>query len=243
MAKIKKTTQPKKSVRKTVKNSVKKAVTPVVKTAGEAKKPVFNQLKKINLVPLVIFLIGVFILVFLFLFARKNLIVASINGQPLTRFEVIKTLEKQGGKQIVDNLVSEILLTQKAEKENIEVTDQEIEAEIKKIEKQLKEQNTDLATALAAQGWTQEDLEKNLEKDREFKLLLDKLFADKTKVTDKEVNKYLEENRASFPEGMTDKELKKSIREQLESQKLSSAAQELLGQLKEEANIKYYINY
>ena len=234
MAKIKKTSQPKKSVRKAVKK------TAPVKTITE---PTMNQLpeklQKLNLMPLAVFLVGVFILVALFLFARKNLIVATINGQPLTRFEVIKSLEKQGAKQVVDSLVSQTLLTQKAKQEKLEATTEEINTEINKIKKQLKDQGSNLETVLATQGMTQQDLEEQIQ----LRLLLDKLLAGKTKVTDKEINNYLEENRDSYPAEMTEPELKKTIGEQLENQKLSNAAQELLTKLKDEANIKYYINY
>lgn len=236
MAKIKKTTQPKRPVKKTVKKTVKKSVE--VKSQI-AFKQIKNLLARINLMPIALLLVGAFVLVVLFLYARKTLIVATINGQPLTRFEVIKALEQQGGKQTVDNLVSQALLMQKAKQEKITVTEEEIKNEIKKIEKVIKEQGTDLATVLATQGMTQKDLEK----ERKLPLILKKLLANKIKVTDKEVDKYLEENRDSFPENMTDKELKKTIREQLENQKLSNAAQELLTKLKQEAKIKYFINY
>lgn len=239
MAKIKKTTQPK-SVKKVVKKSVKKAVskTPEVKSQLPMAQ-IQGKLAKINLMPIAILLVGVFILTALFLFARKTLIVATINGTPLTRFEVIKALEKQGAKQVVDSLVSQTLLIQKAKQEKIETTPEEIASEIKKIEEQLKEQGSELNTVLATQGMTQKDLEEQIK----LRLLLDKLLAGKTKVTDKEVVDYLEQNRDSYPEEMTDKELKKTIREQLENQKLSTAAQELLTKLKEEAKINYFINY
>lgn len=247
MAKIKKTTQPKsvkKAVKKTVKKPLRKAVSKTAVKSAEIQsqlptESMQNKLNKINLMPLATLLVGVFIVTALFLYARKTLIVATINGQPLTRFEVIKALEKQGAKQVVDSLVSQTLLTQKAKQEKIEATTEEIASEIKKIEKQLKEQGSELNTVLATQGMTQKDLEEQIR----LRLLLDKLLAGKTKVTDKEVSDYLEQNRDSYPEEMTDSELKKTIREQLENQKLSNAAQELLTKLKEEAKINYFINY
>lgn len=239
MAKIKKTSQPKKSVKKAVKKTTVKKTAPVKPMAEPTMNQLSSQTPKLNLMPLAVFLVGVFILVALFLFARKTFIVASINGQPLTRFEVIEALEKQGAKQVVDSLISQTLLTQKAKQEKLEATSDEINIEIDKIKKQLKDQGSDLETVLATQGMTQQDLEEQIK----LRLLLDKLLAGKTKVTDKEINNYLEENRESYPAETTDAELKKTIREQLENQKLSTAAQELLTKLKDEANIKYYINY
>lgn len=244
MAKIKKTTQPKKSVKKVVKKMIKKSVKKAVSKTPEIKSQlpiaqVQEKLAKTNLMPIAVLLVGVFILTALFLFARKTLIVATINGQPLTRFEVIRTLEKQSAKQTTDSLISQILLLQKAKIEKVEASSEDIQNEITKIEKQLKQQGNDLETILATQGMTRKDLEEQIM----LRLLLDKLLANKIKVTDKEVNQYLNENRESYPEEMTDKELKKTIREQLENQKLSTAAQELLTKLKEEAKINYFINY
>ena len=85
--------------------------------------------------------------------------------------------------------------------------------------------------------------QKDLEEQIKLRLLLEKLLAGKTSVSNKEVDKYIADNRESYPEEMTEKELKTAAREQLENQKLSTAAQDLLAKLKEEASIKYFINY
>jgi len=198
-----------------------------------------KALQKVNLVPVAVLLVATFILVGGFLFLRKNLIVASVNGQPLTRFEVIKLLEKQSGKQIVDSLVSKILVQQEAARQKIDITAKEIGEEIAKIEKQLKGQGSDLTSVLSMQGMTRAELEEQIR----LRLVLERLMADKTKVTEKEVNDYIEANRANFPETLKEAELKKTVREQLAGQKLSTEAQKLLEKLKEGAKIKYYLTY
>jgi len=198
-----------------------------------------KQLQKINLVPVAVLLVAAFVLVAGFLFLRKNLIVASVNGQPLTRFEVIKLLEKQSGKQIVDSLVSKILVQQEAGRQKIVIADKEISEEIAKIEKQLKGQGSDLDSVLSMQGMTRAELEEQIR----LRLVLERLMADKTKVTEKEVTDYIEANRANFPETLKEAELKKTVREQLAGQKLSTEAQKLLEKLKEGAKIKYYLTY
>jgi hypothetical protein len=198
-----------------------------------------KQLQKINLVPVAVLLVAAFILVGGFLFLRKNLIVASINGQPLTRFEVIKLLEKQSGKQTVDSLVSKVLVQQEANRQKIVIEAEKISEEIKKIEDQLKGQGSDLESVLSMQGMTRAELEEQIS----LRLILERLMADKTKVTEKEVNDYIEANRANFPETLKGAELKKTVREQLAGQKLSTEAQKLLEKLKEAANIKYYLTY
>lgn len=198
-----------------------------------------QKLQKLNLVPVAVFLVAAFILVGGFLFLRKNLIIASINGQPLTRFEVIKLLEKQSGKQTVDSLVSKILVQQEARKQKIAVSPADIAAEIAKIEKQLKGQGSDLESVLSMQGMTRKDLEEQIS----LRLALEKLLGDKTKVTEKEVADYIKANEANFPETLKGAELQKTVREQLAGQKLSTEAQKLLESLKAGAKINYYLTY
>ena len=238
MAKIKKTPQPKKSVRKVVKKTVKVVEKKTV-VKNTQMQEYLAKLKKVNLLPIAILLTGIFILVALFIYVRKTIIVATINGQPISRFEVIKTLEQQGAKQVVDSLVSKNLLLQKAKQQKIEVTQEEIDKEIDKIKEQIKDQGQDLETVLATQGLTEKDLVEQIR----LRSVLEKLLADKIKVSDKEVQQYIEKNRESYPEEMKESELKKTVREQLENQKLSSSAQELLSELKTNASIKYYVTY
>lgn len=230
-----------------VKNTNKsKPKRPAVKKTAVKKTPsqtlVPPELKKdgrLNFLPIAVFMVSALILVSLFVYLRKTLIVASINGQPLTRFEVIKILEKQNGATVVDSLVSKMLLEQEGRQQKIVISESEIGAQIKKIEKQLKAQGSSLENALAMQGVTQTEVEDQIR----LRLILEKLLAGKTKVTDKEVNTYLVANRDSYPEDMSETKLKETVRQQLESQKLSTTAQKLLQELKNKAKIKYYLTY
>jgi len=229
----------KKSVVSKKEASKKSAVRPLSIASLLKGKELPKQLQKINLVPVAVFLVAAFILVRGFLFLRKNLIVASINGQPLNRFEVIKLLEKQGWKQTVESLVSKVLVQQEANRQEIVVEAEKIAEEIKKIEDQLKGQGSDLESVLSMQGMTRTELEEQIS----LRLILEKLMAGKTKVTEKEINDYIEANRANFPETLKGAELKKTVREQLAGQKLSTETQKLLEKLKEKAKIKYYFTY
>lgn len=174
------------------------------------------------------------------LFYFKGLFVAAlVNGQPILRLTIIKELEKQGGKQTLSSLVNQTLILQEAKKKNIEVNRKEIDEEAKQIEESLKQQGQDLNIALAMQGLTRQDFLMQLR----LKSLVEKLLADQTKVTDKEVSEYIEKNKETLPTNLKDDEIKKGVREQLKQQKIASASQAWLADLTKNAKINYFVNY
>src|SRR3989344_668284 len=62
------------------------------------------------------------------LYLSKGLFIAAIvNGKPVSRMALIKNLEKTGGKQALDSLVTQELIKQEARKENITVGDEDIQ--------------------------------------------------------------------------------------------------------------------
>lgn len=185
-------------------------------------------------IPLVVIIIAVV------LFYSKGLfVVALVNGQPITRLEVIKELEKQGGKQTLSSLINQTLILQEAKKKNIEVPQEEIDKSAKQIEDSLKTQGQNLETALMAQGMIKKDFLMQLK----LRSLVEKLLADQIKVTDKEVSDYIEKNKDTLPTDLKEDELKTGVREQLKQQKMASASQSWLANLTKSAKINYFVNY
>jgi len=173
-------------------------------------------------------------------FLLKGLFIAAlVNGEPISRLTVINELEKQSGKQALTSLVNQALIFQEAKKKKITVSQSEIDASLKQIEDSLKSQGQDLNTALAAQGMTTQDLMTQLK----LRSLVEKLLADKIKVTDTEISDYITKNKDTLPTNMTEAELRKNVEEQLKQQKLGSASQTWLDQLNKDAKINYFVNY
>ncbi len=170
---------------------------------------------------------------------RSLFIVALINGQPITRLHLIQELEKQGGKQILDGIVTKTLVLQKAKKQNISISEQEINGEIQKIEENLKAQNQKLEDILAYQNTTREELVEQIR----MQMILEKLVETNIEVSDEEVEEYLETNKDIFPEEMEPEEMKQTAREQLGQQKLNQEIQSLLELLRQEAQINYFVEF
>lgn len=180
------------------------------------------------------------LLVFLIAYLSKGLFVAaSVNGEAISRIAVIKVLEKQSGAMALENMITKELILQEAERRNIEVTEKDLENEIKSISDNLKTQGTTLEAAMEAQGMTREDLNDELR----VQIALRRMVENEVKVTDKEIAEFIIANDSQFAEGTTDEQKKKLARAQLQQEKSAQKTQELLANLQKKAKILRYAGY
>lgn len=180
------------------------------------------------------------VVVAVLLYTYKGLFVAAmVNGQPVSRLSVISQLEKQGGKQALSNVITEDLVMQEAQKRHITVSQSDIDGQIKKIEDSLKGQGVTLDDALAARGLTRQDLVDQIK----LQGLLDKMVGTNVKVTDDDVQAYIDKNQDSLPKDLSDDDLKKQVRQQLEQQQLQDKTQAFLSDLQKKASIQYFVSY
>jgi parvulin-like peptidyl-prolyl isomerase len=184
-------------------------------------------------------IIAVIIIIGALLFYCKSLfIAATINGSPISRLAVISELEKTSGKQVLDGIITKRLLSDAAKKQGVVITAEDLNAEIAKIEDQVKAQGGTLDDMLAAQGMTRKDLTEQITLQKE----LEKLLADKLTITDEEIAKFLVDNKVTVPKGEETK-YKDQVREQLRGQKLNETAKTYLDTLHADASIKYFVTY
>ncbi len=170
----------------------------------------------------------------------KGLVVAAVvNGNPIYRVNVVKETEKQAGKQTINNLVRNSLIEQEAKKQNITVTDKEIDDEIKKVESTLSKSGQKMDQVLQLQGLTKDDLKRLIRLDK----MVSKMVGKDVKVSDSEVDAYIEKNRESLPAEQTEEQLRKSVSDNLRQQKLNEKVQQWLSDLQKKANIQYFVQY
>lgn len=169
---------------------------------------------------------------------KSSFVVASVNGGFISKASFVKELEKQSGKQVLENMVMEKLVKDELVKNNITISNEEVENEIKKIEEQVKGQGGTLEQVLVQQGLTHEELVTQITEQKK----LEKLLANKVAVTDEEVQAAIKENKIEIPKGKEAETLQK-IKEQLKQRKFQEEAQKWVSDLKTNAIIKYYKNY
>ncbi len=174
-----------------------------------------------------------------FAFYYKGVFVAAtVNGSPVTRLSVIMELEKQGGKNTLDALITEKLIDNEARKKEVVVTNDEIDQEIKKIEASITQQGGTLNDALLQQGMTLDSLKKQLSVQKK----IEKVLSDKIQVIDDDISKYISDNKIELESGK-ETETKNQIAQQLKGQKLNQEASSWINSLKAGAKINYYVNY
>jgi len=184
-------------------------------------------------------IIAVIIILAALVYYYKGLfIAATINGSPITRLAVIKELEKASGKQVLDSLITKKLINNEAIKKGISITSEEVDAEIKTIEDQIKAQGQTLEQALATKNMKLEDLKQQILTRK----TLEKILADKLQVTEDEITKFITDNNVAIPQGQ-EEAYRTQIIAQLKQQKLNTEAETLITSLRSGATIKYFTNY
>jgi foldase protein PrsA len=164
---------------------------------------------------------------------------ASVNGKLVTRFELDRELEKQTGKDTLENVITKQLILQEAQKQNISVPDSEVDTKLADIEKQVGDKGAKLDELLAAQGQTRDSLKEQLM----LQVLIEKLVGKDITVTDDEVTGYFTKNAASYPKGTTLDSVKETIKSQLNQQKLSEKVNTWIQDLRAQAKVEYFIKF
>jgi len=221
------------SSKKTNKSVASKVVKDEVKKI--TRKPKISKKFVANLV-LVVAIVG---LIALFVYNKKELFVAAtVNGKPITRLDLIKELEKQGGKQTLDTMVTKSLLRQEAVKKGIVVSKEDLDKEKDSLKKNIESSGQTWEQFLQYQNLTEEQLNEELS----LRVMLNKLLAEKVNVTEDEITTYLEQNSQEGQDN-TNKDLRDQTKEQLKNQKMSSESQTFLENLKKGARVQYFLTF
>ncbi|MGI6384809.1 MAG: peptidylprolyl isomerase [bacterium] len=153
--------------------------------------------------------------------AAKSDVVATVNGEAITRQSLVDRLIKQAGSSMLEQMIDMLIIKQAAVKAGIKITDAEVNAEVAEIRSQFPNE------AAFEEALKRYKLDLNaLKADMAPRLMLDKLTAADTAVTDDEIKKHYDENKQRYtvPETVrarhilvkTEKEARKAL-EQLKS--------------------------
>lgn len=189
--------------------------------------------KKIRLIAILLLIVALVVI------RRDIFIAATVNGEPISRLQVIKDLEKQNGKSTLENLITKKLILQEAEKRNIKIEDKELTEELKTIEANVKGQGMTLDQALQAQSMTRAQLNEEIE----IQLLLEKMIEKNIKISKEEIEKFATDNKDQFPAGTSAEDINKQSEEQLKNQKSQTERQKLIEELQKKAKINNFVSY
>ncbi len=227
----KKTTQTK-TTKKTTSNTSTSRPSSMPFDVARVSKALQGNKKPLIALVIVLIAVGLY-------FGKGLFVVALVNGQPVTRYEVIKELESQAGQSTTDAIISEILVKQKASEQGITISQEQIDERIKEIEADLATTGQSLDELLELQGLTRDAVEDQIR----LQLMLRELLADKIEVSVEEVEAAVEQQAEVKPEGMSDEEFAAQIQAGLEEQQFAFEAQSYIQGLQSEANTTYWHQY
>lgn len=189
--------------------------------------------------PRVRFAIGLIAVALVIYLLRGLFIVAIVDGKPIWRLSIVEQLESEGGKRVLDQLVTTTLIYQEANRQNVRVDNKEVEKRIKEIEENLGKQGQTLDSVLALQGMSRSVLVEQLT----LQMLIEKMLGKDIVVTDKEVADYIGKNKDLLPVGSDSEATKVQVREQLKQQKVNDRFKDWITNLQKSAKILYMLQY
>ena len=170
------------------------------------------------------FILAGIVIVALFLLLIPHLVIAMVDGRPITIFSYYSELDQKYGADTKQQLVSEQLIQDEAQKRGVSVSDQEVQAQVNQIEAQASGSGN-LDQILAQQGLTRDDFMKQLR----LQAMIKKMFSKEASVSSAEVDQYIQNNKSQLPDPVDDK-TRAGIVDQLQQQKLVQVFQSWLAQ-------------
>lgn len=123
-------------------------------------KKMVNKLKMFKWLAVGLALIG------LLYYFKANLVVAIVNGKPIWKISYTREVNKLAGPQILENLITNQLILQEAVKQNVKVSDEEIQAEINRYKMIMQQQGQDFDQMLTAQGLKIKEVEESIKTNK-----------------------------------------------------------------------------
>lgn len=174
-------------------------------------------------------------LLLLFLTNKGLLVAAVVDGKPIFRWQLNKTLVNRFGKQILENMVSEQLVANAARKSGVSVSKEDVAKKEEEIVKGLGS-NVNLEDLLKFQGMTRADFDSQVR----VQLTVEKVLGKDISITEPDIDNFIATNRALLV-ATEPAELREEARQAIMSQKIGEKLQPWFAELKEKAKILRFL--
>jgi foldase protein PrsA len=161
-------------------------------------------------------------------------IAATVNNQPITNLELIQKMNQTYRERTLNQMVNEAILDQEAKKNNITISDAEINQKMDEVIKTYGGQDS-FEQLLTQQGLTKADFTKQTR----LQLVVEKLYATEIKPTDTEIQKFMDDNKTA-PEATEPAKFKVAAEDAVKQDKLSKVFAEKFKGLKDSAKITIF---
>lgn len=158
-------------------------------------------------------------------------VAATVNGAPLSNFELLSRMNQQYRSQVLNQMVNEKIILDAAKAKNVTVSKSDIDQKLSQIENNVGGSQA-LDSLLAQQGQTRDTLYQQLK----LQVTIEKLYADEATVSAEEVQKYIVDNKDQLT-ATTSAEQTKEAEDILKQQKLAKVFNSKFQELKEQAKV------
>lgn len=158
--------------------------------------------------------------------------VASVNGEPISKAEFYKILEKRAGKQIVDQMITEKLILQQGAKNKISVSKKELETKLSEMKKRMGGEKQ-FEAQLKQTGYTIDEVNRQLE----IQIIVEEVLGKDIKITEAKIKKYYEQNKEWQFKDKTLDQVKGVITEALKQTEYQEKLPKWIQSLKKKAKI------
>lgn len=238
MANIKKSEKPmvKKTLKSRKSNKIEEINEKISEKQSEIKSVKNNNLGFVIKIALIVLVgAGVFFLAQKY---RGLVIAGVVNNHVVYKWDLNSRLNNRYGATALDEIVTEQLLYEQANKNSITVSDKELQDEVTANETQFGGRPQLMEMAKQAGINDDKQLNEFFKLKLTIKKLQEKLF--QAEVTDEEIKTYYDENKQYLGDKSFE-ELKSDITEQLKQQKIQTQFTEWFGNIRKEAKIDSYI--
>lgn len=189
---------------------------------------------------------------------RNGSAVAMVNGEAITQGELDERVEAQlitfgeqaasvdrsaVEEQVLDSMVVELLLIQKAKESGVAVTDEEVEAQYTQSEAQFAEGEQTFAEALAESGLTAESFRERIRNQLLIERLVEgEVDLESVSVTAEEIQSFYDQAAAAGGDVPPLSEVRDQVEAQLVSQQQQILVQSYIEELRAESDIETMIS-
>lgn len=179
-------------------------------------------------------ILGLALLISFFILKKNWFVAATVNGTPISNFELLNRLNAQYRSQTLGQMINEQLILEEAKKNNLTVSASDIDQKISQLEKNVGGAET-LDSLLSQQGQTRNSLKSQLR----LQIMVEKLYSNEASVSAQEVEDFISQNGSQLQATESAAQIQEAA-EILKQQKISSAFGEKFPQLKQAAKIQIF---
>ncbi len=202
----------------------------------DKKRRVFMSIKG-GFYSILLLSFGIILLSLFVYFLNKNINIARVNGQAITKTRYFSELHKSSGQQVLDEMITKLIIKQEAERMGVNVSQSDIEEEITKLRSSVESQGSTLEQVLTYQGVTYDQLLENIK----IQKMLEAILTDRVSITDDEIKSFYEENKDFYGNEKSFDELYNDIKFQLFQERMTAAYRSWIEEQKAASNIEKYI--